>query len=38
MSRDDVGYVIAHVLETPATAGRTIDFNNGAVPLEDALA
>ena len=35
VSRDDVAAVVAHVLETPATAGRVIDFNNGKTPIAD---
>ena len=38
MSRDDVAAVAAHVLDLPASIGRTIDFNNGATPIADALA
>lgn len=37
VSRDDVAAVVAQVLETPATLRRTIDFNNGPVPIADAL-
>ena len=37
VSRDDVAEVVAQVLETPATAGRTIDFNNGPTPIVEAL-
>ena len=37
VSRDDVAEVIAHVLETPATSGRTIDFSNGPTPVPDAI-
>jgi uncharacterized protein YbjT (DUF2867 family) len=35
VSRDDVAAVIAHVLETPTTVGRIIDFNNGTTPITD---
>ena len=38
VSRDDVAAVAAHVLDLPASIGRTIDFNNGATPIADALA
>jgi uncharacterized protein YbjT (DUF2867 family) len=38
VSRDDVAAVIAQVLVAPATIGRVIDFNNGAVPIGVALA
>jgi uncharacterized protein YbjT (DUF2867 family) len=37
VSRDDVAEVVAQVLETPATVGRTIDFNNGPTPIVDAI-
>lgn len=37
VSRDDVAAVVAHVLATPATVGRTIDFNTGAQPIADAI-
>ena len=37
VSRDDVAEVVAQVLETPATVGRTIDFNNGSTPVVDAV-
>ena len=37
VSRDDVAAVVAQVLETPATVGRTIDFNNGPTPIIDAV-
>ena len=37
VSRADVAAVIAAVLERPGTAGRTIEFNNGDVPIDDAL-
>ena len=38
VSRDDVAAVAAYVLDHPATIGRTIDFNNGATPIAEALA
>lgn len=38
VSRDDVAAVIAAVLQTPATMGRTIEFNNGPTPIDEALA
>jgi uncharacterized protein YbjT (DUF2867 family) len=38
VSRDDVAAVVARVLVTPSTVRRTIDFNNGAVPVDDAIA
>jgi uncharacterized protein YbjT (DUF2867 family) len=37
VSRDDVAAVIAHVLSTPTTMRRTIDFNNGDVPIPEAI-
>jgi uncharacterized protein YbjT (DUF2867 family) len=37
VSRDDVAAVAAYVLERPETVGRTIDFNNGAVPIAEAV-
>jgi uncharacterized protein YbjT (DUF2867 family) len=37
VSRDDVAAVAAYVLDHPATIGRTIEFNNGEVPIADAL-
>ena len=37
VSRDDVAAVAAYVLERPDTVGRTIDFNNGAIPVGEAL-
>jgi uncharacterized protein YbjT (DUF2867 family) len=37
VSRDDVAETAAHVLETPATVGRTIDFNNGPTPIAEAV-
>ncbi len=38
VSREDVALVAAAVLHDPATIGQTIDFNNGDVPITDALA
>ncbi len=38
VSREDVALVAAAALVDDTTAGRTIDFNNGAVPIEQALA
>lgn len=38
VSRDDVAAVIAAVLQTPTTVRRTIEFNNGATPIDEALA
>jgi uncharacterized protein YbjT (DUF2867 family) len=37
VSRDDVAAVVAAVLVTPTTIRRTIDFNNGDVPIPDAI-
>lgn len=37
VSRDDVAAVVAQVLSTPATVGRTLDFNNGETRIEDAI-
>jgi uncharacterized protein YbjT (DUF2867 family) len=37
VSRDDVAEVVAQVLETPATARRTLDFNNGPTPIVEAI-
>jgi uncharacterized protein YbjT (DUF2867 family) len=37
VSRDDVAAVLAAVLEAPTTIRRTIDFNNGEVPIADAI-
>jgi uncharacterized protein YbjT (DUF2867 family) len=37
VSRDDVAAVVAAALVTPATIRRTIDFNNGDVPIRDAI-
>lgn len=37
VSRADVALVIAAALNDPSTIGRTIDFNNGDVPIADAL-
>ena len=38
VTRDDVAAVIAHVVEHPELAGRTIRFNNGDTPVAEALA
>ena len=38
VSRQDVALVAAAVLSDDATIGRTIEFNNGEVPIADALA
>lgn len=38
VGRDDVAAVIAAVLRTPATVRRTIEFNNGDTPIDEALA
>lgn len=38
VSRADVAAVAAAVLANDATIGRTIEFNNGEVPIADALA
>jgi hypothetical protein len=38
VSRADVALVVAAALEDDSTVGRTIDFNNGDVPIADALA
>ena len=37
VSRDDVARVIAAVVEREHLSGRTIEFNNGPTPVEDAL-
>ncbi|MCU1409086.1 MAG: putative NADH-flavin reductase [Microbacteriaceae bacterium] len=37
VSREDVALVAAAVLERPQTAGRFIQFNNGATPIAEAL-
>jgi uncharacterized protein YbjT (DUF2867 family) len=37
VSREDVALVAAAVLERPQTAGRFIQFNNGATPIDEAL-
>lgn len=37
VTRDDVAAVIAHVVEHPELARRTIRFNNGATPITEAL-
>ncbi|MDT0214348.1 NAD(P)H-binding protein [Rothia sp. ARF10] len=38
VTRDDVAAVIAHVVDHPELAGRTIRFNNGDTPVAEALA
>jgi uncharacterized protein YbjT (DUF2867 family) len=38
VSRADVALVVAAALDDDSTIGRTIDFNNGDVPIVDALA
>lgn len=38
VSRADVALVVAAVLADDSTIGRTIEFNNGDVPIADALA
>jgi len=38
VSREDVAQVAAAVLTDDATIGRTIEFNNGDLPIADALA
>ncbi|WP_235738618.1 SDR family oxidoreductase [Nocardioides alcanivorans] len=38
VARADVAAVAAHVLADPTTIGRFIEFNNGDVPIADALA
>ena len=37
VSREDVAYVVAAVLEDNGTLERTIEFNNGDTPIADAL-
>ncbi|WP_343576098.1 SDR family oxidoreductase [Mycobacterium sp.] len=37
VSRQDVAAVAAAVLHEPSTIGRTIDFNNGDLPIAEAL-
>lgn len=37
VSREDVAKVVAAVLRDDSTIGRTIDFNNGDTPIEDAV-
>ncbi|CAN7162841.1 NAD(P)H-binding protein [Knoellia sp. LjRoot47] len=37
VTRDDVAAVIAHVVDHPHLAGRTIRFNNGDTPVAEAL-
>ena len=38
VAREDVALVVAAALESPATIGRTITFNSGDTPIDDALA
>jgi uncharacterized protein YbjT (DUF2867 family) len=38
VSRADVALVVAAALKEDSTIGRTIEFNNGDVPIADALA
>jgi uncharacterized protein YbjT (DUF2867 family) len=38
VSRADVALVVAAALNDDSTIGRTIEFNNGDVPIADALA
>jgi hypothetical protein len=38
VSRADVALVVAAALADDSTIGRTIEFNNGDVPIADALA
>jgi uncharacterized protein YbjT (DUF2867 family) len=38
VSRADVALVVAATLQDDSTIGRTIEFNNGEVPIADALA
>jgi hypothetical protein len=38
VSREDVSLVAAAVLNDDATIGRTIEFNNGDLPIAEALA
>ena len=38
VSRADVALVVAAALADDSTSGRTIDFNNGDVPIAEALA
>lgn len=38
VAREDVALVVAAALENPATVGRTITFNSGDIPIEQALA
>ncbi|XVV13915.1 SDR family oxidoreductase [Actinoplanes sp. CA-131856] len=37
VSRDDVAAVVVEVLGEPSTHGRTINFNNGATPIPEAV-
>jgi len=38
VSRADVALVVAETLERPRLAGATVEFNNGEVPVDEALA
>jgi len=38
VSRADVALVVAAALQDDSTIGRTIEFNNGGVPIAEALA
>ena len=38
VSRADVAWVVAETLDRPGLAGATVEFNNGEVPIDDALA
>lgn len=38
VSRADVALVVAAALADDSTSGRTIDFNNGDIPIAEALA
>ncbi|MDK1472944.1 NAD(P)H-binding protein [Streptomyces sp. 549] len=38
ITRDDVATVLAALLDTPATAGRTLELVNGDTPVPDAVA
>jgi uncharacterized protein YbjT (DUF2867 family) len=37
VSREDVALVVAAVLSDGATIGQTIEFNNGDLPIAEAL-
>jgi hypothetical protein len=38
VSREDVALVVAAALADESTIGRTIEFNNGEIPISEALA